>query len=108
MDISQIMEKMITISDGNIHDIDRFIRVWTYAKTIGELEHLDRDTQYILEVAAIAHDIAIAANRSLLAEGEAPLGCKPVRSTDLPRHPRLSEGSGTQGGDRYHLRLPSR
>ena len=27
--------------------------VWTYAKTIGELEGLDADTQFILEVAAI-------------------------------------------------------
>ena len=58
MKISQIMEKMIAVSDGNIHDIDHFIRVWTYAKTIGELEHIALETQYILEVAAITHDIA--------------------------------------------------
>lgn len=56
--ISQIIEKMIAFSEGNIHDIDHFIRVWTYAKTIGELESLDADTQFILEVAAIIHDIA--------------------------------------------------
>lgn len=55
---AQIMEKMIAASDGNIHDIDHLIRVWTYAKTIGELEGLDANTQYILEVAAITHDIA--------------------------------------------------
>ena len=58
MTISQIMEKMIAFSKGNIHDIDHLIRVWTYAKTIGELEGLDRETQYILETAAITHDIA--------------------------------------------------
>ena len=58
MTISQIMEKMITFSDGNIHDIDHFIRVWTYARTIGELENLDRETQFLLEVTAITHDIA--------------------------------------------------
>ncbi len=58
MTISQIMKKMIAFSNGNIHDIDHLIRVWTYAKTIGELEGLDPDTQYILEVAAITHDIA--------------------------------------------------
>ena len=58
MTVSQIMEKMIAFSEGNIHDIDHFIRVWTYARTIGELEHLDSDTQFILEVAAITHDIA--------------------------------------------------
>ena len=52
------MKKMIAHSDGNIHDIDHLIRVWTYAKTIGELEKLDSDTQLILEVAAITHDIA--------------------------------------------------
>ena len=56
--ISQFMEKMIAFSNGNIHDIDHLIRVWTYAKTIGELEGLDPGTQYILEVAAITHDIA--------------------------------------------------
>ena len=56
--ISQIMEKMITFSDGNIHDIDHFVRVWNYAKTIAELEEIDTETQYILEVAAITHDIA--------------------------------------------------
>ncbi len=58
MTIPQIMEKMIAFSNGNIHDIDHLIRVWTYAKTIGELEGLDPNTQYILEVAAITHDIA--------------------------------------------------
>ena len=58
MTIAQIMQKMIAFSEGNIHDIDHFIRVWTYAKTIGELEQLDEETQYILEAAAITHDIA--------------------------------------------------
>lgn len=58
MTVSEIMEKMIAFSDGNIHDIDHLIRVWTYARTIGELEGLDTDTQFILEVAAITHDIA--------------------------------------------------
>ncbi len=57
MTIPQIMEKMIAFSKGNIHDIDHLIRVWTYAKTIGELEGLDGETQFILETAAITHDI---------------------------------------------------
>ena len=52
---AQIMEKMIAFSDGNIHDINHLIRVWTYAKTIGELH---QNTQYVLDVAAITHDIA--------------------------------------------------
>ena len=32
--------------------------MWSYAKMIGELEQIDPETQYILEVAAITHDIA--------------------------------------------------
>ena len=55
---AQILEKMLAFSKGNIHDIDHLIRVWTYAKTIGKLEGLDPETQLILEVAAITHDIA--------------------------------------------------
>lgn len=56
--VSKIMGKMIAFLDGNIHDIDHLIRVWTYSKTIGELEGLDAQTQFVLEVAAITHDIA--------------------------------------------------
>ena len=55
--ISAVLEKMIAFSDGNIHDIDHLIRVWTYSKMIGELEGLDAQTQLVLEVAAITHDI---------------------------------------------------
>ena len=55
---SQIMEKMIAFSDGNIHDIDHLIRVWAYSKMISELEGLDAQTQFVLEAAAITHDIA--------------------------------------------------
>ena len=58
MTIAEIMKKMITFSNGNIHDIDHFLHVWSYAKMIGELEQIDPETQYILEVAAITHDIA--------------------------------------------------
>ena len=58
MTVAQIMEKMIAYSEGNLHDIDHFIRVWTYARTIGKMEHLPKDTQFILEVASITHDIA--------------------------------------------------
>ena len=58
MTISQIMEKMIKASNGNIHDIEHLVKVWSYAKTIGELEALDDETQFLLEAVAITHDIA--------------------------------------------------
>jgi len=58
MTIAEILRKMIAFSDGNLHDIDHLVRVWTYARTIGELEGLDARTQRTLEIAAIVHDIA--------------------------------------------------
>lgn len=49
---------MIGFYQGNFHDINHFMKVWGYAKTIGELEALDESTQFILEAAAVTHDIA--------------------------------------------------
>ena len=58
MDISEIIMNMIKYSDGNLHDINHFMKVYVYAKTIGECEKLDSKTQAVLEAAAIIHDIA--------------------------------------------------
>ena len=58
MTVSEIIKKMIDYSQGNLHDINHFMKVYGYAKVIGECENLDKDTQTILEVAAIVHDIA--------------------------------------------------
>ena len=65
MTIPQLTEKMIAFSKGDIHDIDHFMKVWGYAKTIGELEGLDEGTQFILELAALTHDIACPLCRRL-------------------------------------------
>ena len=35
MDIAEITKKMIACSDGNLHDICHFLKVYAYAKTIG-------------------------------------------------------------------------
>ena len=58
MTISEITKKMIDYSKGNRHDINHFMKVHAYAKTIGECEGLDENTQTVLEIAAIVHDIA--------------------------------------------------
>lgn len=58
MDITEITKKMIACSDGNLHDICHFLKVYAYAKTIGECEKLDSRTQFTLETAALMHDIA--------------------------------------------------
>lgn len=56
--IAAAIEKMIDFYEGNIHDIDHFLKVWALAKTIGEAERLDKKTQELLEIAAVVHDIA--------------------------------------------------
>lgn len=58
MNVSEIAVKMVEYSNGNLHDINHFLKVYAYAKTIGECENLDSETQSALEVAALLHDIA--------------------------------------------------
>ena len=58
MKVTTAIKKMIDFYEGNIHDIDHFMKVWALAKTIGEAERLDKKTQELLEIAAVVHDIA--------------------------------------------------
>ena len=58
MTVNEIIEKMIVYSDGNKHDIAHFLKVYTYARMIGEMENLPENEQKTLEVAAVIHDIA--------------------------------------------------
>ena len=56
--ISHIAQKMIRESHGNLHDINHFLKVYAYARTIGVSEGLDPAAQTVLEAAALLHDIA--------------------------------------------------
>ena len=58
MIVAAATQKMIEFYKGSIHDIDHFLKVWAMAKTIGELEELDKHTQEVLELAAVVHDIS--------------------------------------------------
>jgi len=58
MQIEAIMKKMIDLAAGNHRDINHFMKVHSFARTIGRMEGLDEETQYVLEAAAIVHDIA--------------------------------------------------
>lgn len=58
MTVSEVIEKMIAFSEGNMHDINHFLKVYAFAKTIGELEKLPEDEMHVLEIAAAVHDIA--------------------------------------------------
>lgn len=58
MTTAEIARKMVSYSKGNRHDVNHFMKVYAFAKTIGECEGLDEATQALLETAAIVHDIA--------------------------------------------------
>ncbi len=58
MTVSFVIQKMIEFYKGNLHDINHFLKVWAFAKTIGEQEQLNGHTQETLELAAVVHDTA--------------------------------------------------
>lgn len=58
MNVSEIMAKMIAYSEGNLHDINHFLKVYAYAGTIAELEGVSVKEKETAEIAAIIHDIA--------------------------------------------------
>ena len=71
--IASITNRMIAYPGGTRHDTAHLLKVWAYAKTIGELEGLDAKTQLILEIAALTHDIACPLCRQKYGSTAAPL-----------------------------------
>jgi predicted metal-dependent HD superfamily phosphohydrolase len=59
MEILALQQQMIAYMGGDARRIQHFIKVHAFAKMIGTLEKLPPATQYILEVAALTHDIGI-------------------------------------------------
>lgn len=57
--LHSLMLAMINYNNGDAKRIQHFIKVHALAKLIGIEEGLDRKTQYILEAAALTHDIGI-------------------------------------------------
>jgi len=57
--VSSIINKMILYFDGDVRRINHAMKVYSFAKTIGELENIGDDKLLILEVAAVLHDIGI-------------------------------------------------
>ena len=57
--ISSLIDEMIAYDKGDPRRIQHFIKVHNLARTIGQLEGLDEQTLYILESAAVVHDIGI-------------------------------------------------
>lgn len=54
-----LMRAMIKYDGGDVPRIHHFVKVHNFASTIGLAECLDDETQFILEAAAILHDIGI-------------------------------------------------
>ncbi len=55
----KVIEAMIEYYGSDLRRINHFLKVFSFAKTIGEAEGLDADSQNLLEVTAIVHDIGI-------------------------------------------------
>lgn len=56
---AQVARAMVDYFQGDVRRINHLMKVYGFAKCIGELEGLDAPTQLILELAALTHDIGI-------------------------------------------------
>ena len=59
MNFDKIIFEMIKYYSKDPKRIQHFLKVHSFASMIGRGENLDNNTQYILEIAAIVHDIGI-------------------------------------------------
>lgn len=57
--ISNIINDAIQFNNNDPKRINHLLKVYSFAKTIGELENIDDKTQDTLEIAAALHDIGI-------------------------------------------------
>lgn len=59
MRIGRIIDAMIIYNAGDARRVNHLLKVFGFAKTIGEAEGLDARAQETLEIAALTHDIGI-------------------------------------------------
>lgn len=57
--IGSVIKAMIEYYSGDVRRIHHFLKVYGFAKSVGEMEDLAKELQEILEVAAVVHDIGI-------------------------------------------------
>lgn len=58
-EIGQVLDAMFGYYAGDARRINHFLKVYGFAKAIGEKEGLTVQAQQILEIAAVTHDIGI-------------------------------------------------
>lgn len=59
--IERVISRAIAYDRGDARRIHHFLKVYTYAHTLGMLEGLPAAEQYILDIASVLHDIGIHA-----------------------------------------------
>jgi hypothetical protein len=59
--LARLMQAMISYDSGDVPRIQHFVKVHDFAAAIGRMEHLGDDSLFVLEAAAILHDIGIHA-----------------------------------------------
>jgi HD superfamily phosphodiesterase len=57
--IGEVINSMIEYYAGDARRIQHFLKVYGFAKAIGEMEKLSDEQQKLLETAAVVHDIGI-------------------------------------------------
>ncbi len=57
--LNMLFMEMIRYYEGDAKRIQHFVKVHSFAKLIGEMEHVEEETMKILEAAAYVHDIGI-------------------------------------------------
>jgi HD superfamily phosphodiesterase len=56
---AELIQAMIEYEQKCPQRVQHFLKVYAFAKNIGEMEKLDAHAQFVLETAAIVHDIGI-------------------------------------------------
>ncbi|MCI8550830.1 MAG: HD domain-containing protein [Lachnospiraceae bacterium] len=84
-----IMEEMTAWFSYATHRVNHFLKVWAYARHLGLSEGLSEEMQFLLEVAALMHDIGIRPSEEKYhsaagkyQETEGPIVARPI----LERH----------------------
>ena len=93
MQLQQLLEAMIAYMGGDARRIQHFIKVHALAQLIGRQEQLNERTQFILEAAALTHDIGIKNGEAKFGAGKCsgktqelegpPAAAEPVSYTHL-------------------------
>lgn len=81
--IAKVTEAMMEINRGDVQRIDHALKVYAHAKSIGTLEELDENKQFILELAALLHDIGI--QKSLIKYGSSDGKYQEIEGPDIAR-----------------------